>query len=1316
MIIHSTKQYIRLLLLFLYIYRKQCSGSLEIQVQDDGKHYTLLSSFCPENTYGDVGGCTPCPIGARSPPFSTNSSACTCDMLTRSVDADKCCTYDNSIQKTSYNGVEGLLFMKYDHCETAKLDLQQDAFMLNTHNTTISVFASSLTNNFNMQIIFGHHTSVNVDDTGISLHLGSVRYYKKIYISRTFQVQLYIRRISDVTCKLSFRFLNTETTVGIGPDILCLSMGNVQLSGYQIHIPMISLHVDDIMFVTYDYSQYKDQECVNCPYGTRKGTVDSCDACVTGVSVDVVATSKWWSSDTTVHDETGSSTGVGVFKCQDSQNSQDTKCMPQCSAEQSSSPYDLCYTDTYYPSWSNQDTSNSRGLYRHSSLQSEGSLRFDSIPPARTDENIMRVCETNIAWVGVWFSRKPMDFCDEDCAREITTQTIDWSYNDYADYKENGIRLWTGVTYTIKYPQAHPFVLHDSEDLSSSTIPNVLENTRNEFANSITFTIPVDYTGDLWYHCQNHRSMPVGRVWYSPRVSCGDGIKVDGEECDDGNLQEGDGCYACRIEGGYACSHNDCLSTCAYTGSVCGDGQVSGTENCDDGNRESGDGCNTLCIIECGYTCVIGSDCETSCGDGITVSLHEECDDANQIEGDGCNINCQTESGFVCTENAQCSASICSMCANGVVDDNEECDDGNRDEGDGCDSSCFLECGNGQRQGAEECDDGNKDEGDGCDSNCFLECGNGQIQGAEECDDGNRDEGDGCDSNCFLECGNGQRQGAEECDDGNRDEGDGCDSNCFLECGNGQRQGAEECDDGNRDEGDGCDSSCFLECGNGQRQGAEECDDGNKDEGDGCDSNCFLECGNGQRQGAEECDDGNTDEGDGCNSSCNVECGFYCILDYSNHTDICMTECGDGQKAGAEECDTNSTVTVGCSNCTVVSGYICTQENCGSSICTKQVCGDGMVGGEETCDDMNQISGDGCSDMCALECGFSCTGILCTTICGDGIVAGYEDCDFDSSEHAGCSSVCTVEEGYMCVNNAQCNLSKCSPMCGDGHRLSSESCDDGNLLSGDGCSEKCTIECGYNCTDSNNTDARHQNSTCRSTCGDGILASDEECDDSNMVNMDGCSDMCTVHQPFVCAGMLCQKSQCVIHTSSNYTAQGSKAILKKWNDTAFTKLISTYFQDYRSNVSDPQKKAQNIQCIVSFGCTLEEFEFQIHYRLRLLLHSTLLLPWYSITITEQNVKSRRLLALESSEITTILIDITTSDESKPSFFRGLFDEIIANPVLIALCAVLLLVFVVACCICVYCCTRTHNKLENTIPAEFSCMYEQHYSPRDYLYI
>ncbi|MFC1608550.1 SdrD B-like domain-containing protein [Patescibacteria group bacterium] len=65
----------------------------------------------------------------------------------------------------------------------------------------------------------------------------------------------------------------------------------------------------------------------------------------------------------------------------------------------------------------------------------------------------------------------------------------------------------------------------------------------------------------------------------------------------------------------------------------CGDGNVDAGEQCDDGNNANGDGCSVTCTIE-----------KTTpyCGDG-NVDESEKCDDGNNVDGDGCSATCKKE-------------------------------------------------------------------------------------------------------------------------------------------------------------------------------------------------------------------------------------------------------------------------------------------------------------------------------------------------------------------------------------------------------------------------------------------------------------------------------------------------------------------------------------------------------------------------------------------------------------------------------------------------------------------------------------------------
>jgi cysteine-rich repeat protein len=68
--------------------------------------------------------------------------------------------------------------------------------------------------------------------------------------------------------------------------------------------------------------------------------------------------------------------------------------------------------------------------------------------------------------------------------------------------------------------------------------------------------------------------------------------------------------------------------------------------------------------------------------------------------------------------------------------------------------------------------------------------------------------------------------------------------------------------------------------------------------------------------------------------------------------------------------------------------------------------------------------------------------------------------------------------------------------CGDGVTASPEQCDDGNAANGDGCSSTCQTE----------------GPDPQAVCGDGIVAPSEACDDGNAVAGDGCAADCTMEQ------------------------------------------------------------------------------------------------------------------------------------------------------------------------------------------------------------
>lgn len=124
----------------------------------------------------------------------------------------------------------------------------------------------------------------------------------------------------------------------------------------------------------------------------------------------------------------------------------------------------------------------------------------------------------------------------------------------------------------------------DSTALTYTVIDQPVYGTLSGTPPDVTYTPTADYHGSDSFTFQasdGTLTSDVATVTIAVTV-CGDDHVDAGEECDDGNLADGDGCgHACKLEG-------------------CGDNlvQFGLGESCDDGNHADGDGCNATCHVE----------------------------------------------------------------------------------------------------------------------------------------------------------------------------------------------------------------------------------------------------------------------------------------------------------------------------------------------------------------------------------------------------------------------------------------------------------------------------------------------------------------------------------------------------------------------------------------------------------------------------------------------------------------------------------------------------------------------------------------------
>ncbi|WP_050431335.1 DUF4215 domain-containing protein [Chondromyces crocatus] len=276
---------------------------------------------------------------------------------------------------------------------------------------------------------------------------------------------------------------------------------------------------------------------------------------------------------------------------------------------------------------------------------------------------------------------------------------------------------------------------------------------------------------------------------------CGDGLLGVGEECDDGNTDNADGCLAtCRV-------------------ARCGDGFLrAGVEQCDDGNANEGDCCSSACVPT--GLCPAEQEPNDTCpppGAPLSVTTEVTVLGAIQPAGD------QDLIAFTLPLTSDVRIATFRGSTPGACDNatdtvitllGADCSTVIATDDDGGPAYCSLlepsttpamvglppgtyylrvtavnngvipaysavisvasACGNGVREGLEHCDDGNTASGDGCSAQCRAEegffCSSAQSPGVcapveFRCNDGADDDGDLSVDLADLDCALGAAMG-----------------------------------------------------------------------------------------------------------------------------------------------------------------------------------------------------------------------------------------------------------------------------------------------------------------------------------------------------------------------------------------------------------------------------------------------------------------------------------------------------------------------------------------------------------------------------
>ncbi|EAS02540.2 myxococcus cysteine-rich repeat protein (macronuclear) [Tetrahymena thermophila SB210] len=531
---------------------------------------------------------------------------------------------------------------------------------------------------------------------------------------------------------------------------------------------------------------------------------------------------------------------------------------------------------------------------------------------------------------------------------------------------------------------------------------------------------------------------------------CHDMYKAPEEECEiqDPSLFENSKCVNCKIQSGYKCFSSKEFDLDICTTLKCGDGIRDQDEECDDGNQINSDACSLNCKIQKGYSCIqdIGSSkfkCQSTCGDRIK-SNDEECDSADV----GCSSDCKIISNYGCyLENSlatnlevekcfKCQDINCLRCTktyNSVYSTYDEtcsqCQDGfyMNNNSNKCEK-CHFSCKTCSGPTANNCSSCYKN------SNVVLNITSKQCT----CQN-NYYSYDITTNQCIPVCGDNHKTPEEECEINDLtafSNSQGCvqckvqpgykcihvdniqlDVCMLSTCQNGILDSGEECDDGNLIQLDKCSLDCKVNKGYQCSQSLSQSD-----------LKCEEKCGDNIATPSEECDP----PGIGCSNNCQIMPGYGCqqVKGQNNMINFQPTQCFKCQSANCNRCEIVNNVEI-CKICEN-NYFLDTQsnqcQNCHSSCNTCK--GPQAVDCLSCPDDKFILLVNGSCQKCDKLIGlyFDSQTQKCQELCGKGYMLTDKhlklyginktiECD-DSNiqDNDGCSQNCKIEHGFKCVN------------------------------------------------------------------------------------------------------------------------------------------------------------------------------------------------------------------------------------------------------------------------------------------------------------